>query len=181
MSALGRLGVVLLCWLPVVVSGKPMVAEDAFESPRALNPSDKVSVIVYSSPALQEKTREAGRILNRFLARTDFQMVVLVDLEGSLANWAKGYTRRRMQRDLKAKIDNLPAEVQNFHEGKYPRPDITVVPDFDGHACESLDWEKSSDKKLKVIVFDDGKVARRWEDLQDYRLLEKTVEGLLNE
>jgi len=181
MKLAGRLGLVLLCWLPVAVSGKPMVVEDAFESSRVLNPPDKVSVILYSSPAVQEKTREAGRVLNPFLARTDFQLVVLVDLKGSLANWAKGYTRRRMQRDLKAKIDNLPAEIQHFHQGKYPRPDITVVPDFDGHACQSLEWDESSDKKLKAIIFDDGKLVRQWKDLEDYRLLQKSVKGLLNE
>lgn len=141
----------------------PLMAEDAHGVRRTLNPAAGVSVVLYSNPAVQDRTRAAGLALHPFLEHTLFQFIVLVDLRGTMADWARGYTKRRIQRDLEAKFNGLPPVPGRAPLG--PHPQIGAIADFDGAVCRSLGW-KAPGKALRVVLFVNGTVLREWEDLK---------------
>jgi len=143
---------------------------DAFEVERVLAPPGKVSVLIYSNASLAAKTREAGNLFNSLLGRDDFQLIVVVDLRSSLAHWAPGYTRRRMQRDLQAKIDGLSPEIQSYHGGQWPRPDITAIPDFEGTLCQFLEWSEPLEQ-IQGVIYSEGQMVFRWKGIPENNTL----------
>ncbi len=152
-------------------------AVDAFEIERVLNPPQGVAVVVYSNPKVQDRTREAGLLLHEFVGESGFQFMVLVDLRNTMADWAPGYTKRRMQRDLLEKFKVLPA-IPGRDLEKEGRPDVSAIADFKGEACIALGWLEPKDA-LRVLIFSDGKEVKRWEDLTRMQELPATVRQLL--
>jgi hypothetical protein len=162
------------------VSGAELIkVVDADGRERVLNGSGQIHVIIYSNEDVQERTRAAGRALDEFQGMREFRSVVVVDLRGSLANLAKGYTQRRMTRDLDAEALRVtPFYRRNGNPGD-PRRDVSAVADFTGGLSVRLGWKKTGET-LRVLVFDQhGGEAARWEDLRDYEKLRLAVKKLL--
>ncbi|MEM6822577.1 MAG: hypothetical protein AAF558_11625, partial [Verrucomicrobiota bacterium] len=63
----------------------PITAVDVDGVTRTLNDRSKVMVMIYSNPAVQNRTRDAGASLDRFQGLKAFRSVVIVDLRGTLA------------------------------------------------------------------------------------------------
>jgi hypothetical protein len=170
----------ILCLVPLMLNAaEPIKITDVDGRERVLNGAGKVHVVIYSNEDVQDDTRAASKSLDKFQGLAEFRTVVVVDLRGSLANLAQGYTQRRMIRDLDTEAERItPFYRSNGNEGN-PRPDISAVPDFKGDISVRLGWKETAET-LRVIVFDqNGKEAARWEDLKDYDPLQKLVGKLL--
>ncbi|MEM1156637.1 MAG: hypothetical protein AAGH72_00125 [Verrucomicrobiota bacterium] len=161
----------------VTAHAKPVTriiqAVDAYEIKRTLNPPQGVAVVVYSNAKVQDRTREAGLLLHQFVGKPGFQFMVLVDLRKTMADWAPGYTKRRIQRDLMEKFKQLPP-IPGRNLEKMGRPDVSAIADFKGETCNQLGWIKPEDQ-LRVLVFADGKEVKRWDDLTQLNELPQLV------
>lgn len=157
----------LVLTLSPLAAAPPITAKDADGVERTLNQVGQVTVIVSSNPSVQERTRQAGKAMDAFQGRTDFRSIVLVDLRGTMADWAKGYTLRRMMKDLDQEALRItPAYRKNGNSGN-PRLAVSAVADFDGTVGLRLGWLKPKNQ-LRVIIFDrNGKRFREWEDLKN--------------
>jgi hypothetical protein len=148
---------------------------------RCLNQPGQVTVIIYSNPAVQERTRGAGKALDSFQGLAGFRSVVLVDLRGSLADWAAGYTVRRMQRDLDQEALRVTPAYRKRGNMKNPRGDLSAVADFKGETCVKLGWVKPRND-LRVLIFDvEGKRHREWTDLKKLEELTQAVSEMMEE
>lgn len=147
----------------------------------ALNQAGRVTVVLYSCPAVQDRTRGAGKAVYEFQGRDDFRVAVVVDLRGSLAHLAKGYTARRMKADLDEEAKRVkPFYLKNGNTSD-PRPNFAAFADFDGALSKRLGWEEQRNQ-MRVVIFDrSGNEAGRWEDLGagDYGELAEAVRRLL--
>ncbi|MEM6884605.1 MAG: hypothetical protein AAF571_06185 [Verrucomicrobiota bacterium] len=175
--------VILMLWvlLSLLTIAQPIEEEvralDAYEIERVLNPSEGVAVVIYSNPDVQDRTREAGLLLHEFVGEADFQFMVLVDLRKTMADWAPGYTKRRIQRDLMEKFKALPP-IPNRDLEKMGRPDVSAIADFKGETCNQLGWSKPKNQ-LRILIFYNGKEVNRWEDLTEMQELPDAVRNLL--
>ncbi|MDX6767526.1 MAG: hypothetical protein SFU85_12140 [Candidatus Methylacidiphilales bacterium] len=142
---------------------------------RRLDEPGRVTVVIYSNPAMQEWTRKAGASLDVFQGRPDFRSVVLVDLRKSMADWAKGYTVRRMQKDLDMEALRIAPAYRANGNHNNPRPDVSAVADFKGEVCQAVGWDEPADKKRVVVFGKDGKVAFRSESASDFEGLVKAA------
>lgn len=168
--------------LPVVVwmgSLTPLSAaltvRDADGVERRLDQPGRVTAVIYSNPALQEWTRKAGASLDKFQGRAAFRAVVVVDLRGTMADWAPGYTTRRMQRDLDAEARRVTPSYRTNGNPADPRPQMSAVPDFKGEASRALGWEVPGDRKRVVVFGKDGKVVFRSDDAVEFSGLQQAV------
>jgi len=171
----------LMLGMTVAAVAQPVTREvravDAYDIERVLNPSQGVAVVIYSNPGVQDRTREAGLLLHQFVGEPGFQFMVLVDLRKTMADWAAGYTKRRIQRDLLEKFKVLPP-IPGRDLEKVGRPDVSAIADFKGKACNQLGWLKP-EEQLRVLVFSDGKEVKRWDDLTEMNELPQTVRNHL--
>lgn len=117
-----------------------------------MNPADKITVVMASSQPLADTTREFGRALYGWQGRTEFRVIVVVDLRKSLGTLFKGWTVGKMKADLDEEAERLvPWYRANKNPGN-PRGDLCGIADFDGHVTDSLEWG-SDEKKMKVTIF----------------------------
>ncbi|MDR1305228.1 MAG: hypothetical protein LBK76_08410 [Verrucomicrobiales bacterium] len=169
----------LLC---ATVSGAEIKATDVDGRERVLNEANTVHVVIYSNEEVQDRTRAVNLALDEFQGLPGFRPVVVVDLRGSLAQLAKGYTRRRVARALDAEALRVtPRYRQNGNAGD-PRADLCAVADFTGELSVKLGWRKPA-ATLRVIIFDrPGAELLRWEDLseQEFPALRAVVKKLLS-
>lgn len=142
---------------------------------RRLDEPGRVTVVIYSNPALQEWTRKAGASLDRFQGIQEFRSVVVVDLRKSMADWAPGYTTRRMQRDLDKEAERITPSYRSNGNKDNPRPDVSAVPDFKGEACKAVGWAEPANHKRVVVFGSDGKIVYRSEDEADFSGLKQAT------
>jgi hypothetical protein len=171
----------VLAAIPAPAAGpKAIEVEDADGRKQHLNAPGRISVVIASNQTLQERTRLAGRACDRFQGLPRFRSYVLVDLRGSLAHWAKGYTVRRMRKDLDAEAERIAPWVRKNGSTDDPRTLVSAIPDFEGGTCRALGWEETG-KNLRVVVFGpDGRVRKLWNNLEEYAELEAFL-GTLRE
>lgn len=165
-----NVGEVVAIWaLGVTLAGAQVRVVDADEVERRLDEPGRVTAVIYTNSALQRWTREAGAALDEFQGRRDFRLVVVADLRGTMADWAPGYTVRRMRRDLDAEARRVtPFYLKNGNRSD-PRPDMSAVADFDGEASVRLGWEKPANLRRVLIFGKDRRVVYRAEDQGDLR------------
>ncbi len=158
------------------VFGASLDGECCDGTPVTLNAAGKVTFVVYCTEAIQEETENASFISDEFKGLPGFRNYVLVDLRNSMANWAKGYTRRRMMRDLEQEFIRLkPIYLKNKNSGDISR-DIGAIPDFEGSLCMSLGW-KTIGKTARVILFDrQGREIYRKEVVTNAKELRSKIE-----
>ncbi len=170
MVGMARWALLLLCTARVVAV-EPITAVDADGVERTLNRIGVVTVVVYSNPALQDWTRATGELLYPFQGREGFRLVVVADLRGTLASWAKGMTHRRMMENLDREAQLVaPFYVQNGNSGD-PRGDLSAVADFHGDLSQELGWERRGNHKRVILFGREGRELARWEELENPREL----------
>jgi hypothetical protein len=161
-------------------SPSPLSVTDADGKVWTLNAPGRVTVIIGNSPASAQAARDCGKALDEFQGRPDFRALVVVDLRGSLAHFAQGYTRYRMRHDLNAEAVRITPWYRRNHNLSDPRRDIGAVADFDGSVCDPLGWPRDV-PGLRVVIFDKtGNVTARFEPANDLRAVRDAVFRLLN-
>jgi hypothetical protein len=156
-----------------------ITAVDADGIERVLNKPGWISVIIYSNESLQDWTREAGKALDEFQGMEDFRAMVVVDLRSSLALFAKGYTQRRMQRDLDKEAERVRPYYEKNGSTRNPRDGMMAIADFHGETCEALGWEDKARDKRIIIFTREGKKGKSWESIKDFKELKSGVRSLL--
>jgi hypothetical protein len=161
------------------MASEPIRAIDADEKEVILNHPDRITVIIYSNQALQEKTRAAGKALYPYQGIPNFRVIVLVDLRDSFAHFVKGYTVRRMRKDLDEEAVRVRPFYQKNGNMEDPRDYLSAVPDFDGTICKKIEWNQPS-KTLRVKVYGkDGTEILSWDNLRDPIILTEAIGELL--
>ena len=123
---------------------------------------------------------QAGVAMYPFQGRPDFQLIVAVDLRGSLANWApvaSPSSRMRSSLDGEA-IELKPYFLKNGNRSN-PRGYCHVVPDFDGKIFTQLGWPETSND-LRAIVFGaDGREYKRFDKVDNMNALYNSVRSAI--
>ena len=154
-------------------------AVDADEKTWVLNQPGRVMVVIGNNIKTADEARACGKALDKFQGVKNFRCLVVVDLRGSMANWSKGYTQRRMQRDLDKEAERIRKFYKNKNNHTDPRDEIGAVADFDGRVCKRLNWEPKQ-KELRVVIFGkNGKIAKRFDPANDFESIQNAVEAEL--
>lgn len=163
------------------LAATPLEVTDCDGQIIVLNPMEKVVVILASSQALAEQTREFGRALYGWQGRNDFRVVVVVDLRKSLGTLFKSWTLGKMKADLDEEGERLLPWYRANHNFGQPRPDLCGVADFDGQVTEKLGWGKD-DRQMKATIFGkSGDVVWSGVDLITPETLQVEVKKLMGE
>jgi len=155
MRAVIGLGLWLGGW--VQAAGLPQV-KNCDGKPTVLNPRGQITVVMASSQALADTTREFGRALYPWQGREDFRLIVVVDLRKSLGSFVRGWTKGKMKADLDEEAITLKPWFLARGNTNNPRSYLCAIPDFEGKATEALGWG-SDDRVMKVKIF--GKNGER--------------------
>jgi hypothetical protein len=164
--ALGLFGWAVSC--DAVAAGvRHLKAVDADNHTITLNRPGVVTALIGTSEDSQQAARQAGIILHPFQGRSDFQLIVAVDLRGTMANWAPSIALGRMRSSLDGEAKELkPFFLKNGNRGN-PRGSCHVVPDFNGKVFTQLGWPQTS-RNLRAIVFGpDGREYKRFDQLDN--------------
>lgn len=156
---LRRHNLLLVAFLFGMVEVKSQVVETVDGVRLNLRDPAFATVVIYSNQTVQRQTRVAGRIFDQFQGKSRFRIVVVVDLRGSLANLARGYTIRRIQRDLDTEAERLKPFFEANGNLDNPRSSLHVVADFNGQTCEALGWTRPL--REEQILFYPRRGARR--------------------
>ena len=144
-----------------------------------LNPTNRITVVLASSQPLADTTREFGRAVYGWQGRSEFRVIVVVDLRKSLGTLFKGWTVGKMRADLNEEAERLIPWYRANKNPKNPRPDLCGIADFDGKVTESLGWG-SDDTKMKVSIFGkNGDVVWSNVNLRTPASLQAEIEKLL--
>jgi len=176
--AVGWLGLVAV--LPAPAAGpRHFKVTDADNHTIVLNRSGVITALIGTSEDSQQAARQAGVELHPFQGRSDFQLIVAVDLRGSLANWAPSIAIGRMRSSLDGEAKELkPFFLKNGNRSN-PRGSCHVVPDFNGKIFTELGWPQRS-KDLRAIVFGaDGREYRRFDKLDNMDALYSSVRSAI--
>lgn len=160
-----------VCWASITtqdVDGQPLIFDQ----------TNQITVVVQSRESLQKRTRQAGITLYPLHAHTNWKLVIVVDLRDSLARMAKGYTGRRMQRDLDSEAETIHQIVTNRSLADL-RQGLRGVADFDGKTSDALGFTHSESNLGAVIFNSKGEVHRRWNDLTNTSELQASLVELL--
>jgi len=149
-----------------LVPGK-LRGTDADNRVVVLNRPGVVTVVIGTSEDSQDAARRAGVAMYPFEGRTDFQLIVVVDLRDSIATWAPSIVTSQMRSSLDEEAINLkPWFLKNGNHSN-PRWTSHVIPDFSGTTCPQLGWTKTSDELRAIIFGGDGREFRRWDKAED--------------
>ena len=117
-----------------------------------LNPKGQITVVMASSQALADTTREFGRAVYPWQGLEDFRLIVVVDLRKSLGSFVRSWTKGRMRADLDEEALALKPWFMARGNKSNPRQYLCAIPDFDGKATEALGWG-TDDEVMKVKIF----------------------------
>ena len=118
-----------------------------------LNKPGVISLVLCTGEDSQNAARRAGRSMYPLQGRPDFQLVVVVDLRGSLAAWVPSVVLSQMRSNLDQEAPDLkPYFLANGNKSN-PREASHVIADFHGTLCAQLGWTESSDQ-LRGILLD---------------------------
>ena len=154
-------------------------AVDADNHTVTLNRTGVVTALIGTSEDSQDAARQAGIAMYPFQGRSDFQLIVAVDLRGSLANWAPSIAIGRMRSSLDGEAKELkPFFLKNGNRHD-PRGYCHVVPDFNGKVFTQLGWPNTS-SQLRAIVFGaDGREYKRFDQVQNMDVLYNAVRSAI--
>ncbi|HUB67185.1 MAG TPA: hypothetical protein VL981_06845 [Candidatus Methylacidiphilales bacterium] len=137
-------------------------AVDADNRTIVINKPGLVTLLLGTSEDSQDAAREAGRTVYPLRGRPDFQLVVVVDLRDSLANWVPSIVLSQMRQNLdKEAILLKPYYLKNGNKSN-PRASSYVIADFNGSVCPQLGWPESSDDLRGILFGADGHEIKRW-------------------
>jgi hypothetical protein len=154
-------------------------AVDADGHTLLLNRGGVVTALIGTSEDSQDAAREAGIALHPFQGRSDFQLIVAVDLRGSLANWAPSIATSRMRSSLDDEAVELrPFFLKNGNRSN-PRGSCHVVPDFDGKLFTELGWPETSGTLRAIVYGANGREFQRFDQITNMDLLYNAVRAAI--
>jgi hypothetical protein len=163
------------------VAGGPrhFKAVDADNHNITINRTGVVTALIGTSEDSQDAARDAGVAMYPFQGRSDFQLIVAVDLRDSLATWAPTIAIGRMRSSLDGEAEELkPYFLKNGNRSN-PRGFCHVIPDFNGRVFTELGWPQTSGD-LRAIVFGaDGREFQRFDKLDNMNLLYNSVRSAI--
>lgn len=140
-----------------------------------LNRTGMITVIIGTNEDSQDAAREAGKAMYPFQGRRDFQLIVVVDLRDSIANWVPSMVTGRMRVSLDQEAVELkPWFLKNGNKSN-PRWSSHVVPDFSGTICPQLGWKDSSGSLRAILFGVDGRELMRLDKVDDMSVLQEDV------
>jgi hypothetical protein len=162
-----------------VLSPRHIKAVDADGHTVQLNRSGVITALVGTSEDSQDAARAAGIALHPFQGRNDFQLMVAVDLRGSMATWAPSIAKSRMRSSLDEEAVELrPFFLKNGNRSN-PRGSCHVVPDFDGKLFTELGWPQTSGQLRAIVYGANGREYQRFDQLTNMDLLYNAVRGAI--
>jgi hypothetical protein len=171
---------------PVASTAHPrkFKALDADNHVVVLNHPGLVTVVLGTSEDSQDAARAAGKVMYPLQGRPDFQLIVVVDLRGSIATWVPSVVLGRMRSSLDEEaIELKPYFLKNGNKSN-PRTTSYVVPDFSGTICPQLGWTESSDDLRGILFGVDGREVLRWDKIDDMGKLQTdtraVIQGLID-
>jgi hypothetical protein len=156
-------------------------AVDADGHIRVLNRTGVVTALIGTSESSQDAARDAGVAMHPFQGRNDFQLIVAVDLRGSMANWAPSIARSRMRSSLDDEAVELkPFFLKNGNRSN-PRGSCHVVPDFDGKLFTELGWPETSGTLRGIVYGANGREYQRFDQLTNLNLFYNSVRSAISD
>jgi hypothetical protein len=174
-------------WLLVVVLGlhasassvHHIKAVDADNHNVLINRTGVITALIGTSADSQEAARQAGVAVYPFQGRSDFQLIVAVDLRDSLANWAPGIAVSRMRSSLDDEaIELKPYFLKNGNRSN-PRNSSHVIPDFNGKLFTQLGWPETSSDLRAIIYGADGREFQRFDKVDNMDVLYNSVRAAI--
>jgi hypothetical protein len=156
-------------------------AVDADGHTLLLNRTGVVTALIGTSEDSQDAARQAGEAMHPFQGRADFQLIVAVDLRGSMANWAPSFATERMRSNLDEEAVELkPFFLKNGNRSN-PRSSCHVVPDFDGKLFNALGWPQPSGNLRAIVFAANGKEYQRFDQVPNMDVLYNSVRAAISD
>lgn len=154
-------------------------AVDADNHNILINRPGLVTLLLGTSEDSQNEARAVGQAMYPLQGRSDFQLIVVVDLRNSIATWAPAIVLSQMRANLDREAPKLtPYFLKNGNRSN-PRNSSCVIADFTGTICPQLDWEGSSDTLRAILFGADGREIKRWDKIDDMDKLVLDVRAAL--
>jgi hypothetical protein len=156
-------------------------AVDADNHTIFINRPGFVTLLLGTSEDSQDAARAAGTAMYPLRGRPDFQLIVVVDLRGSIATWAPSIVLSQMRSNLdKEAIALKPYFLKNGNKTN-PRTSSYVIADFSGTICPQLGWTTGSDELRGILFGVDGREIERWDKIEDMTKLQNDVRAALQD
>ena len=154
-------------------------AVDADNHTVLINKPGFITLVIGTNEDTQDAARAAGNVMHPFQGRHDFQLVVVVDLRGSMAAWVPSVVTAQMRSNLDQEAVELkPFYLKNGNKGN-PRNNACVIPDFHGTICPQLDWPANPEDLRGILFGGDGRELKRWDKLTDFTALQNDVRAAI--
>jgi hypothetical protein len=144
---------------------EPLTVIDCEDKSLPLNPADSYSLVLLGTPKEEEKLRATGTFFDDQLSRSDFRLIVIVDLSRHPGRFIPIAVRKEMQLNLAHKKEWL----KEHHYPAAPSGTYAMfsVPDFKGIQSKALGFPDDT-KALRVVLFSPkGEVLQRWTEPLD--------------
>ena len=146
----------------VIPVTRKIKAVDADNRTLVVNKPGLITLLLGTSEDSQDAAREAGRTVYPLRGRSDFQLIVVVDLRDSLATWVPSLVLGQMRDNLdKEAVLLKPYYLKNGNKSN-PRASSYVIADFNGSICPQLGWADSSEDLRGILFGADGHEIKRW-------------------
>lgn len=146
-----------------------------------INRPGMITLLLGTGEDSQNEARQAGKAVYPVRGRSDFQLVVVVDLRDSLAGWVSTLALEQMRANLdKEAIELKPYYLKNGNKSD-PRKTSYVIADFKGTICPQLGWPEGSDKLRGILYGADGREIKRWDKIDDMQKLYGDVHSALQD
>lgn len=142
-------------------------AVDADNHNILINRPGLVTLLLGTSEDSQDEARAAGQVMYPLQGRSDFQLIVVVDLRNSIATWAPTIVLAQMRANLDREAPKLKPYFLKNGNTSNPRNSSCVIADFTGTICPQLDWPGSSDTLRAILFGADGREIKRWDKIND--------------
>jgi hypothetical protein len=141
-------------------------AVDADNHTIVVNKPGLITLLLGTSQDSQDAARQAGQTVNSLRGRPDFQLIVVVDLRGSLATWVPSIVLNQMRANLDQEAVLLrPYYLKNGNKSN-PRASSYVIADFNGSICPQLGWPDNSEDLRGILFGADGHEIKRWPKIE---------------
>jgi hypothetical protein len=164
---------------PAPAPAPKIKAVDADNHTIILNRPGVITVVIGTSEDSQDAARRAGKAMYPFQGRPDFQLIVVVDLRGSIAAWVPSVVIDHMRRSLDGEaIELKPYYLANGNK-QNPRHFCHVVPDFKGTVVPQLDWNGTPDQLHAIMFGADGRELEHWDVVDDMQKFQNDVRSAI--
>ena len=158
---------------------KKFKATDADNHSVLINRPGVITLVLGTNQDSQDAARSAGQAMYPFRGRSDFELIVVVDLRDSIAAWAPSVVLAEMRSSLdKEAIDLKPYFLKNGNTSN-PRNSAHVIADFTGTICPQLGWQEHADDLRAILFGADGREIKRWDKLSDMSQLQVDVRAAI--